>query len=150
METAMDGTLRTNTLNPLSAIHVIAEKRIEDAIAKGEFDNLPGQGQPLRLEDTSNIPEELRMAYKILRNANCLPPELAKRKEMNRLADMLEHCTDEQERVKLMQKLHVMVTKAGARAQRPIYLEDNDHYYTRLLDILAKQRSASPPDDCRA
>ena len=36
------------------------------------------------------------MAYKVLRNAGCVPPELAERKEIGNLADMLEHCGDEQ------------------------------------------------------
>ena len=48
----------------------------------GEFDNLEGQGQPLKLEDDSHIPPELRMAYKILKNADCLPPELELRQEI--------------------------------------------------------------------
>jgi hypothetical protein len=129
-----------NNLNPLSAIQFIAEKRIEEAQAKGDFDSLPGQGQPLQLEDTSHIPEELRMAYKILRNANCLPPELAERKEMTRLADMLEHCADEQERVRLMQKLRLLVARVAARQRRPLYLEENDCYYTRILNVLAKHK----------
>ena len=89
--------------NPWSVIQFIAERRIEEAQAQGLFDNLPGQGKPLELEDTSHVPEELRMAYKILSNAGCLPPELAERKELSRLVDMLENCEDEQERVRQMQ-----------------------------------------------
>ena len=52
------------------------------AIEAGEFDNLQGKGQPLNLEDDSHIPPELRMAYKILKNADCLPPELELRQEV--------------------------------------------------------------------
>ncbi len=80
--------------NPLSVIQFVAEKRIEEALAQGAFDNLPGQGKPLHLEDMSHVPAELRMAYKILSNAGCLPPELEERKEIKRLADLLEHCRD--------------------------------------------------------
>ncbi|MDE5879570.1 MAG: DUF1992 domain-containing protein, partial [Desulfovibrio sp.] len=54
----------------------IAERRIQEAQERGEFDDLPGAGRPLQLEDMSHVPEELRMAYTLLRNANCLPPEL--------------------------------------------------------------------------
>lgn len=103
--------------NPWSVIQFIAEKRIEEAQAKGEFDNLPGRGRPLELEDMSHVPEELRMAYKILRNAGCLPPELAERKEISRLVDMLEQCEDEQERVRQMQKLRFMIQQARMRRQ---------------------------------
>jgi DnaJ homologue, subfamily C, member 28, conserved domain len=60
----------------------IAENRILEAIEAGLFDNLQGKGQPLNLEDDSHIPLELRMAYKIMKNADCLPPELELRQEI--------------------------------------------------------------------
>ena len=44
----------------------IAEQRIREAIEQGEFDNLEGRGKPLDLRDESWVPEDLRMAYKIL------------------------------------------------------------------------------------
>jgi hypothetical protein len=121
-----------------SAIRLIAEKRIEQAQDNGEFDNLPGSGRPLEIEDMSHVPEELRMAYKILRNAGCLPAELAERKEINRLVDLLERCWDEQERLRQMQKLRFMVLRAQMRHQRSIQLEEDDPYYTRLLDRLSR------------
>ncbi|WP_300883011.1 DnaJ family domain-containing protein [uncultured Desulfovibrio sp.] len=126
-----------NDANPWSAIQFIAEKRIEEAQARGEFDDLPGRGRPLELEDMSHVPEELRMAYKILRNAGCLPPELAERKEINRLVDLLEQCEDEQERVRQMQKLRFMIQRARMRYQRSIRIEQDDPYYARLLERLS-------------
>ena len=126
-----------NDANPWSAIQFIAEKRIEEAQARGEFDDLPGRGHPLELEDMSHVPEELRMAYKILRNAGCLPPELAERKEINRLVDLLEQCEDEQERVRQMQKLRFMIQRARMRYQRSIRIEQDDPYYARLLERLS-------------
>lgn len=50
-------------------LEFIAERRIAEAIAKGELDNLPGQGRPLELGDDALVPEELRLAYRILKNA---------------------------------------------------------------------------------
>ena len=99
-------------VSPWSVIQSIAERRIEESMAKGDFDDLPGRGKPLELEDDSHVPPELRMAYKVLRNAGCVPPELAERKEISNLADMLEHCEDEQERVRQMQKLRFMILQA--------------------------------------
>lgn len=124
--------------DPWSVIQFIAEKRIEEAQARGEFENLAGQGRPLQLEDMSHVPEELRMAYTILRNAGCLPPELAERKELNRLADLLEACENEQERVRQMQKLRYMIMQAQMRYQRPIHVEENDPYYSRLLERIGR------------
>ncbi len=124
--------------NPWSVIQFIAERRIEEAQSQGMFNNLPGAGKPLELEDMSHVPEELRMAYKILRNAGCLPPELEERKELNRLVDLLERCEDEQDRVRQMQKLRFMVTRAKMRFQKPMHLDQDDPYYDRLLDRLSQ------------
>ena len=54
----------------------IAEQRIAEAIANGDFDDLPGCGKPLELDDDSLLPEELRLAYRILKNAGFVPPEI--------------------------------------------------------------------------
>ena len=67
-----------------------AERHIRDAQQQGELDNLPGSGEPLRLDDDAHVPPELRAAYRLLKNAGCLPPELAQRKEAMALADLLK------------------------------------------------------------
>jgi len=52
------------------ALELIAERRLEEAIERGEFDDLPGAGLPLDLDDMdASLPEELRLAYRILKNA---------------------------------------------------------------------------------
>ncbi|RCW95001.1 MULTISPECIES: DUF1992 domain-containing protein [Kosakonia] len=66
-----------------------AERHILNAQQKGEFDNLPGSGEPLLLDDDSHIPAELRAGYRLLKNAGCLPPELEYRKEAVMLIDLL-------------------------------------------------------------
>ena len=72
----------------------IAEAKINDAIQRGEFDDLPGAGRPLELEDLSRIPPHLRLGYKVLRNANVLPPELELRREMYSLDRLIEATSD--------------------------------------------------------
>lgn len=57
-------------------LEFIAERRIAEALAKGELDELPGAGKPLELDDDALIPEELRMAYRILKNAGYAPEEV--------------------------------------------------------------------------
>jgi hypothetical protein len=54
----------------------LAEQRLEEAVSRGELENLPGAGRPLELDDDSLIPEDLRAAYRILKNAGFLPPEV--------------------------------------------------------------------------
>ena len=63
----------------------IAEQKIAEAVAKGELDDLPGAGQPLDLGDDALIPEELRLAYRILKNAGFVPPEIQTLNEIAQL-----------------------------------------------------------------
>lgn len=44
-----------------------AERHIIDAQSKGEFDDLPGTGKPLTLDDDSHVPTELRAGYRLLK-----------------------------------------------------------------------------------
>lgn len=85
----------------MNAFARLAESRIRTAIARGESDNLPGKGKPLQLEDLSRVPAELRLGYKLLRNAGCLPPELEARKEAARLGALLAATGDAKERAHL-------------------------------------------------
>jgi Domain of unknown function (DUF1992) len=57
-------------IRAVTALLYLAERKIEVAIERGEFDDLPGAGQPLDLDDIDPmLPEELRMAWRILKNA---------------------------------------------------------------------------------
>ena len=76
----------------------IAEERILDAQRAGAFDDLPGKGKPLNLEDMSWVPEDLRIGYHILKNAHILPPEAELLKDINTLEDLLKHVEDEGQR----------------------------------------------------
>ena len=85
----------------MSALPLLAESKIRAAMARGEFDKLPGEGRPLPPEDLSRVPPDLRMGYKLLRNAGCLPPELEARKEVARLGGLLATTGDAEERARL-------------------------------------------------
>ncbi len=55
----------------VTALQYLAERKIEEAVARGELDNLPGQGRPLDLDDEDPLwPQEVRMARRILKNAD--------------------------------------------------------------------------------
>jgi hypothetical protein len=85
----------------VEALQLLAESKIRAAMADGEFDNLPGRGRPLEFEDLSGVPAELRMGFKLLRNAGCLPPELEARKEVTRLGALVAATGDREERARL-------------------------------------------------
>ena len=79
----------------ITGFEKIVEERIKQSQRKGEFDNLPGSGKPLAIEDISRIPEDLRLAYKMLKNADCVPPEIEIKKEIHTTEALLENMTDE-------------------------------------------------------
>lgn len=54
----------------------IVERRILEAQAQGDFDGLPGTGAPLELDDDRLVPQEVRVAHRVLRNAGLVPPEV--------------------------------------------------------------------------
>ncbi|WP_054636738.1 DUF1992 domain-containing protein [Thalassobacillus sp. C254] len=83
----------------------LSEERIKASIEKGEFSNLRGAGKPLVIENDSMIPDELRMGYKIMKNAGFLPEELQLKKEMITLKELLSCCDDENEQTELKEKL---------------------------------------------
>ena len=128
-----------------SVIGAIAERRIQEAQDRGDFDDLPGAGRPLHLEDMSHVPPELRMAYTLLRNANCLPPELEERKEIQKLADLLEGCVDERERVRQMERLRFLILRTRMRQGRSLLLEAHDAYYDKLLARLERSGTTTQP-----
>ncbi|MGK3125431.1 DUF1992 domain-containing protein [Candidatus Pantoea formicae] len=70
-------------------IDQLVEQHIRAAQEKGELSNLPGEGAPLKLDDDSGVPPELRTAYRLLKNSGFLPPELEMRREALELSDLL-------------------------------------------------------------
>ena len=121
---------------------VIAERRILEAMGRGEFDDLPGKGQPLSLEDDDPmVPAELRMAYRLLRNAGMLPPELELHKELLRLSDLLDAVRDEGERRERRRELDYKLMKLNMMRNRPVFLEGLPEYRDRALSKLSRNRA---------
>lgn len=119
----------------------IAEERIREAIERGDFDELPGKGKPLNLEDDSHLPPDLRLAYKILKNADCLPPELELRKEIRTTEALLAGIQDTQEKYKQMKRLNYLVMKLNMTRRGSVALEENQLYYERVVDKVAGKKS---------
>ena len=121
------------------AFQKIIEKRIKDAQKRGEFDDLPGTGEPLKLEDDSQIPEELRLAYKILKNADCLPPELELKKEIRQMEDMLENIPDEKEKYRQIKKINYKIMQLNIMGKKSPLLGETEIYYPNLVDKMTEK-----------
>jgi hypothetical protein len=118
----------------------IAENRILEAIEAGLFDNLKGKGQPLNIEDDSFIPPELKMAYKILKNADCLPPELELRKEVVTLQDLVSSMEDEAEKLKQMRRLNFLMMKLNLSRRVSAQLLEHEIYTPKILEKLETKK----------
>lgn len=119
---------------PLFNADAIAEERIQEAMRRGAFDNLPGAGKPLDLDDDLLVPPELRVANRILKNAGCVPPELVERREMAELEASLPGL-DEAARKRAIARLALMRARLGPRRGRP--LAANRLYERRIIERLA-------------
>ncbi len=89
----------------MSALTLIAERRILEAMQQGAFDDLSLKGQPITHEDLSAVPEELRMGYKVLKNAGYLPEELQLRQEIVSLQELVKACSDPDQKSSSERKL---------------------------------------------
>jgi hypothetical protein len=118
----------------------LAENRILEAIEAGEFDNLEGRGQPLKFRDESHIPPELRLAYKILKNADCLPPELILRQEVVTLQDLVAAMEDEAEKLKQMRRLNFLMMKLGMMRPVSALVLEHDLYTPKILERLESKK----------
>jgi hypothetical protein len=117
----------------------IVEKRIKEAQKKGDFDDLPGQGSPLKYDDDRHIPEDLRLAHKILKNADCLPPEIEEKKEIRQMEDMLANIPDEKEKYKLIKKINYKIMKLNMMGKKSPLIEEKQLYYKKLVERLEKK-----------
>ena len=112
----------------------IAERRILEAMENGEFNNLEGEGKPLNLYDDLWVPEDLRIAYHILKNAGCTPPELEARKEVVNLFSLMNTIDDDKERLKKLRELNFKLLKLNLNRKRPLNFEDFPDYEGKIVD----------------
>ena len=116
------------------AFQKIVEKRIKEAQERGDFDDLPGHGEPINIEDDRNIPEDLRLVYKILKNADCLPPELQLRKDIRQMEDMLDNIPDEKEKYRQIKKINFKIMQLNMMGKGSPLMGESEIYYKKLLD----------------
>lgn len=87
------------------SIESAIEQKIREAMERGDFDDLAGKGKPLDLDAYFNTPEDLRMAYSILKSNEFVPEEVEIFREIAELQTKLEAATDENQRIELSKRL---------------------------------------------
>lgn len=124
----------------LTGFEKIIEERIRAAQLRGEFDNLPGSGEPLAFDNDSHIPEDLRLAHKILKNADCLPPEIELKKEILKTEDLLAGMEDTAEKYHVMKKLNFLIMKLNAMRNSNVVYELPQKYLGKVTDQITSKK----------
>jgi hypothetical protein len=120
----------------------IVEERIKKAQQKGDFDDLPGAGKPLDLPNDQHIPEDLRLSFKILKNADCLPEEIELKKEIQRTEDLLAAMPDTAQRHQAMKKLNYLIMKLNACRGGNASLDVPQRYLGAVTDRMTQKKTA--------
>ncbi len=112
----------------------VVEERIRKAQKKGEFDNLSHAGKPLVFEEDRYVSEDLRLAFKILKNADCIPPELELKKEIRRTEDLLAGMGETVEKYRTMKKLNFLIMKLNSIRNTPVMFEMPQKYLGKVVE----------------
>jgi hypothetical protein len=129
----------------MDSIAFIAEQKIQEAMKNGDLTNEKWKNRPLPMEDDSFIPDDLKMAYKILKNSGYLPPEIEERKEVKRLEELIAVTEDEHVRLKQMKKLSVLLMKIDARRGKVSNIARQDNYYRKVVEKITLNAKTSSP-----
>ena len=121
-------------------IDSLVEQRIREAQENGEFDDLPGAGAPLELDDDALVPEELRAAYRLLKNAGFLPPELEAHREIRQLEQLLQTGEDDGKRASVLARINFLLERAAAGRRRP-NLRVESAYCEKIAEHLERRRT---------
>ncbi|GAB5099836.1 DUF1992 domain-containing protein [Caballeronia sp. LP006] len=89
----------------MKLLDALVEQRINEAASRGEFNDLPGAGAPLALDDDLLVPEEVRVANRILKNAGFVPPAVEQLRALRGLQDELDRVTDPAARCRIQVKM---------------------------------------------
>ena len=138
-----------------SALRRLADRRIEEAMREGKFDNLAGAGKPLDLEPMP-ADESARMTWwmlRILKGADFTPDEIRLRRQIESLKSELAAATTEPRvdaLVKtingLVHQLNTLGTNAIHIAVSPVSLDaERQRLRERLAQAEEEARQRSSP-----
>ena len=123
----------------LPGFEKIVEKRINEALKQGKFDNLDGAGKPLKEDELQSIPDDLKIAYRILKNADFLPPEIELKKEIKKTEELLSKTFDLDKKYKILKKINFLVMKLNALQNKSPDFEMPQHYLEKMAEKMEKK-----------
>jgi len=114
----------------------IAEERIKNWIEKEDFKKNKFYNKKVDNSEYFKVPETLRIAYHILKNANVLPKELQLKSEIIKLRDMLEEISDEDEFIKKLRKFQSLIIEYNIISNRKPTIKNDEFYSKKLMKKL--------------
>jgi hypothetical protein len=123
----------------MKSLDHLIERRIREAQLRGEFDDLPGTGAPLDLDDDSLVPGELRVAYRILKNAGYVPPEVEALRDVRQLEQALADTQAPDERTRLLARVNALLSRTSMGRRRGD-LRVEAAYFRKIGEKLARRR----------
>jgi hypothetical protein len=112
----------------------IIEKKIIKAQKEGKFNDLDGAGKPLKDDELLSIPDDLKIAYRILKNADFLPPEIELKKEIKKTEELLSKTFDLDKKYKIIKKINFLVMKLNMLQNKSTDFEMPQHYLEKLTE----------------
>lgn len=124
-------------------IEQLIEQRIREAEQRGDFQNLPGAGAPLSLDDDALVPQDVRAAYRILKNAGFVPQEIHELRELRSLEALLAHGEGDEAQVaarKRVEQLRIRLEKSGLTASLATFAQYADKLEARMVERRGETR----------
>ncbi|WP_233830470.1 DnaJ family domain-containing protein [Paraburkholderia sp. ZP32-5] len=121
----------------MKLLDALVEQRIAAAAARGEFDDLPGAGAPLLLDDDALVPEEVRVANRILKNAGFVPPAVEQLRALRDLQTELDAVSDPATRCQLQARMLALDMALESLRGGPLVLPRE--YCRRIAERLSER-----------
>ncbi|MFO1318399.1 MAG: DnaJ family domain-containing protein [Burkholderiales bacterium] len=109
----------------MSLLDSLVEQRILEAEQRGDFADLPGAGKPLALDEDPLVPDEIRVAYRVLKNAGFVPPEVEEFRTLRELEACVASSEDDENRSRALRKLQALALRLAEsrECRRPLALD---------------------------
>jgi Domain of unknown function (DUF1992) len=129
----------------MKLLDALVEQRIAAAAARGEFDDLPGAGAPQVLDDDTLVPEEVRVANRILKNAGFVPPAVEQLRALRDLQDEMDAVSDRATRCRLQAKMLALDMALESLRGGPLVMPRE--YCRRIAERLSERVAGEPAAD---
>jgi hypothetical protein len=96
----------------------LAEQIIQEAMARGEFDDLPGRGKPVDLSTYFDTPADVRAAYALLKNAGMVPQEVELLQEIASLKEQMASARSQEQNQKLFRRMQELQVQFAVMIER--------------------------------